>query len=143
MHQPIYYPRYLSFTAPGVALLLGLCVVAVGRSRSGIAALLVVFAFAATPNYLAQRGPYAKESMDYSQVADVISRYAKPGDCLVMDNSDGVEARADPAVDRRPARRVRQAARLWPRVVGDSAKPVVGRPHCRSGHGPTRYRAAR
>ena len=87
VHQPIYYPRYLSFTAPGIALLLGLCVVAVGRSRAGIAALLVIFAFAATPNYLAQRGPYAKESMDYSQVADVISRYAKPGDCLVMDNS--------------------------------------------------------
>ncbi len=87
VHHPIYYPRYLSFTAPGIALLLGLCVVAVGRSRPGIAALLVVFAFAATPNYLAQRGPYAKESMDYSQVADVISRYAKPGDCLVMDNS--------------------------------------------------------
>ena len=87
VHHPIYYPRYLSFTAPAIALLLGLCVAAVGRSRPGIAALLVVFAFAATPNYLAQRGPYAKESMDYSQVADVITRYAKPGDCLVMDNS--------------------------------------------------------
>jgi len=87
VHHPIYYPRYLSFSTPAIALLLGLCVVAVGRSRPGIAALLVVFAFAATPNYLAQRGPYAKESMDYSQVADVISRYAKPGDCLVMDNS--------------------------------------------------------
>lgn len=87
VHHPIYYPRYLSFTTPAMALLLGLCVVAAGRSRPGIAALLVVFAFAATPNYLAQRGPYAKEGMDYSQVADVITRYAKPGDCLVMDNS--------------------------------------------------------
>lgn len=87
VHQPIYFPRYLSFTAPAIALPLGLCIVVVGRSRPGIAALLVVFAFAATPNYLAQRGPYAKEHMDYSQVADVITRYAKPGDCLVMDNS--------------------------------------------------------
>ncbi|WP_059018770.1 glycosyltransferase family 39 protein [Mycobacterium sp. M26] len=87
VRHPVYYPRYLSFTAPAIALLLGLCVVVVGRSRAGITALLLAFAFAATPNYLAQRGPYAKEGMDYSQVADIITRHAKPGDCLVMDNS--------------------------------------------------------
>lgn len=87
VRHPVYYPRYLSFTVPAIALLLGLCIVSVGRSRAGIAGLLVLFAFAATPNYLAQRGPYAKEGMDYSQVADVITRYAKPGDCLIMDNS--------------------------------------------------------
>ena len=87
VRHPVYYPRYLSFTVPAIALLLGLCIVAVGKSRAGITALLMVFALAATPNYLAQRGPYAKEGMDYSQVADVITRYAAPGDCLVMDNS--------------------------------------------------------
>lgn len=87
LRHPVYYPRYLSFTAPALALLLGLCVVVIGRSRAAITALLLAFAFAATPNYLAQRGPYAKEGMDYSQVADVITRHAKPGDCLVMDNS--------------------------------------------------------
>ena len=32
-----------------------------------------------------QRGPYAKEGMDYSQVADVISTHAAEGDCLVLD----------------------------------------------------------
>ncbi len=52
---------------PAVALLIGLCIVSVGRSRAGVAGLLLLFAFAATPNYLAQRGPYAKEGMDYSQ----------------------------------------------------------------------------
>ncbi|WP_163803822.1 glycosyltransferase family 39 protein [Mycolicibacterium anyangense] len=87
VRHPVYYPRYLSFTAPALALLLGLCIVVVGRSRAAITALLLAFAFAATPNYLAQRGPYAKEGMDYSQVADVITRHANPGDCLVMDNS--------------------------------------------------------
>ncbi|WP_243841577.1 glycosyltransferase family 39 protein [Mycobacterium sp. DL592] len=87
VRHPVYYPRYLSFTVPAVALLIGLCVVNVGRSRAGVAGLLLLFALAATPNYLAQRGPYAKEGMDYSQVADVITRYAKPGDCLIMDNS--------------------------------------------------------
>lgn len=87
LRHPVYYPRYLSFTAPAAALLLGLCVVAVGRSRTAVTAILLLFALAAAPNYLAQRGPYAKEQMDYSQVADVIDRYAAPGDCLILDNS--------------------------------------------------------
>lgn len=87
LRNPIYYPRYLSFTAPAFALLFGLCIVALGRSRIRVAVVLVCFAAAATPNYLAQRGPYAKEQMDYSAVADVIERNAAPGDCLVLDNS--------------------------------------------------------
>lgn len=87
LRHPIYYPRYLSFTAPAMALLLGQFIAAVGRNRVGIAAILTAMTVAATPNYLAQRGPYAKEHMDYSQVADVIERYAAPGDCLVLDNS--------------------------------------------------------
>lgn len=89
LRQPIYYPRYLSFTAPAMALLIGFSVVVAVRSRAGITAALLVLACAAVPNYLVQRGPYAKEDMDYSSVADVITRYATPGDCLVMDNSVG------------------------------------------------------
>ena len=87
LRHPIYYPRYLSFTVPAFALLLGLGVATVGRSRTGIAAILACLAMTAAPNYLAQRGPYAKAGMDYSAVADVIGRYAAPGDCLVLDNS--------------------------------------------------------
>lgn len=87
VRQPIYYPRYLSFTTPAMALLLGACIVALAQSPRIIAAVLTVLAILAVPNYLEQRGPYAKEHMDYSQVADVITQYAAPGDCLVMDNS--------------------------------------------------------
>ena len=87
LRNPIYYPRYLSFTAPAFALLVGLCVVALGRSRIGVAVVLACFTVAAAPNWLAQRGPYAKENMDYSAVADLIERNAAPGDCLVLDNS--------------------------------------------------------
>ena len=87
LRHPIYYPRYLSFTAPALALLLGLGVVAVGRSRAGFAIALACLATAAVPNYLAQRGPYAKAGMDYSAVADVIGSHAASGDCLVLDNS--------------------------------------------------------
>lgn len=87
VRHPIYYPRYLSFTVPAFALLLGMCIVTVGRSRAGIATLLVILAAAGVPTYLFQRAPYAKAYMDYSAVADVIDRHAAPGDCLVLDNS--------------------------------------------------------
>jgi len=84
---PAYYPRYLCFTAPAVALLLGRCVVAVARTPVRMTALLVVFALAALPNYLhVQRGRYAKYGMDYSQVANLIRDKARPGDCLLLDD---------------------------------------------------------
>lgn len=86
--QPLYYPRYLCFTTPAMALLLAVCVVAVARSREWITAILAVFALAATPNYITgQRGPYAKEGMDFSQVADVIAANSSPGDCVIFDNT--------------------------------------------------------
>ncbi len=86
--QPLYFPRYLCFTTPAMALLLAVCVVAVARSREWITAILAVFALAATPNYITgQRGPYAKEGMDFSQVADVIAANSSPGDCVIFDNT--------------------------------------------------------
>jgi mannosyltransferase len=85
---PAYYPRYLSFTAPAMALLIGTCITAVLRSPPRIAMCLVFLTLAATPNYLVkQRGPYAKYGMDYSQVADVIAAHAAPGDCLLLDDT--------------------------------------------------------
>jgi mannosyltransferase len=86
--EPVYYPRYLSFTSPAMALLLAINITALTRSRQGVAAVVMVLALAATPNYLTvQRGPYAKEGMDYSAVADVIDAHASPGDCLILDNT--------------------------------------------------------
>lgn len=86
--QPLYYPRYLCFTTPAMALMLAVCVVAVARSREWITVALALFAVAATPNYvMEQRGPYSKEGMDFSQVADVISANSSPGDCLIFDNT--------------------------------------------------------
>jgi mannosyltransferase len=88
VQQPIYYPRYLCYTTPGMALLLSVCTVALFRTRERVTAVLAAFALAATPNYLlSQRGPYAKEGMDFSQVADVITAYASAGDCLILDNT--------------------------------------------------------
>ncbi|MCV7012747.1 glycosyltransferase family 39 protein [Mycolicibacterium madagascariense] len=85
---PIYYPRYLCFTSPAVALLLGACVARIARSPGPAALLLLVLAVAAAPNYvLVQRAPYKREGMDYSEIADVVTRHAHPGDCLLLDNT--------------------------------------------------------
>ena len=88
LFDPIYYPRYMSFTSPAMAVVLGVCIVTIAKNAARMAGVLVVLAVAAMPNFLfVQRGPYAKEGMDYSQVADLITARAAPGDCLVMDNT--------------------------------------------------------
>ncbi|WP_086085308.1 MULTISPECIES: mannosyltransferase [Mycobacterium] len=86
--EPIYYPRYLILTAPAAAVILAVCIVTLARKPWLITGVVVLLAVAAFPNYFfTQRGPYAKEGWDYSQVADVISAHAAPGDCLLVDNT--------------------------------------------------------
>ncbi|MFV8163971.1 glycosyltransferase family 39 protein [Mycobacterium sp. 134] len=129
--QPLYYPRYLCFTTPAMALLLAVCVVAVARSREWITAALAVFALAATPNFITgQRGPYAKEGMDFSQVADVIAAHSSPGDCVIFDNTTSWKpgpirpiTAARPAayadlVDPGRGKPARQRNRLWDAHLG-------------------------
>ncbi|MFG1934241.1 hypothetical protein ACGFK1_26895 [Mycobacterium sp. NPDC048908] len=129
--QPIYYPRYLCYTTPAMALLLSVCMVALVRTRERVTAVLAAFALAATPNYLvAQRGPYAKEGMDFSQVADAITAHASPGDCLILDNTTTWKpGPIRPLVAARPAAyqnlvdpgrgmRAPQRNRLWDAQLG-------------------------
>jgi mannosyltransferase len=86
--HPIYTPRYLTFTAPALALVLGICIAAVASRPWAVAALIALFVAAAAPNYvLAQRNPYAKYGMDYSQVADLITAKAALGDCLLVNDT--------------------------------------------------------
>jgi mannosyltransferase len=86
--HPIYTPRYLCFTAPAVALILGVCIGAVAASRWAATAVVALFAVTAVPTFwLAQRNPYAKYGMDYSQVADLITAKAAPGDCLLVNDT--------------------------------------------------------
>jgi mannosyltransferase len=86
--HPIYTPRYLAFTAPGIALALGVCISALAVTSWIAAAVISLLAIVAVPNYiLAQRNPYAKYDMDYSQVADLITAKAAPGDCLLVNDT--------------------------------------------------------
>ncbi|BBZ46177.1 mannosyltransferase [Mycobacterium parmense] len=86
--HPVYTPRYLTFTAPAMALMLGVCIGALAARPWVAAALVALLAVAAAPNYVrAQRNPYAKYGMDYSQVADLIAAKAAPGDCLLVNDT--------------------------------------------------------
>jgi mannosyltransferase len=86
--HPIYTPRYLSFTAPAMALVLGVCIGALAAKPWAAVAIVALFAVAATPNYIrVQTNPYAKYGMDYSQVADLITAKAAPGDCLLVNDT--------------------------------------------------------
>jgi mannosyltransferase len=87
LFNPIYHPRYLYFTVPAMALVLGVCVVTVAGSPALMTVVLLVLSAVAVPTVLYQRSPYAKSGMDYSQVADLITTHAAAGDCLVMDNT--------------------------------------------------------
>ena len=103
--HPIYTPRYLSFTAPAMALVLGVCIGALAVKPWAATALVSLFAVAAAPNYIrAQRSPYAKYGMDYSQVADLITAKAAPGDCLLVnDTVTFMPAPMRPLMAARPA----------------------------------------
>ncbi len=50
--QPIYLDRYLTFTVPGMALLLAVCVRGLSRNAVQAVGLLAVLAIVALPNYL-------------------------------------------------------------------------------------------
>ena len=128
--HPVYYPRYLSFTSPALALLLGLCVVTVGRTRDRITAILVLFATAALPNYLVQRGPYAKEQMDYSQSPTLSKPTPHPATawCWTTPLQRGRRGRSDPPTAARPAA-FQKAARLRSGPDGHPARPAVGQSH--------------
>lgn len=79
LSEPMYYARYLFFTAPAMAVVLAVCIVTITTNPRAVAAMLIGFALAAFPNYLlSQRSPFAKEGWDYSQVADVVSAHASP-----------------------------------------------------------------
>jgi len=86
--HPIYTPRYLCFTAPALALMIGVCIGALAVRPWIAPAVVSILAVAAAPNYLlVQHSPYAKYGMDYSQVADLITAKAAPGDCLLVNDT--------------------------------------------------------
>jgi mannosyltransferase len=118
--HPVYTPRYLSFTAPAIALIVGVCIGALAIRPWAAPAIVSLLAIAAAPNYLwVQRNSYAKYGMDYSQVADLITAKAAPGDCLLVnDTVTFMPAPMRPLMAARPdAYRTLVDLTLWQRAT--------------------------
>jgi mannosyltransferase len=110
---PMYNPRYLSFCAPAVALLIAVGLRALGDLAAALVArhgvrrvpligLAVVIAVA-VPGYLAQRGPFAKDhGSDFRQSAEAIAAHASAGDAIVFDQSTKRSRRPRLAMDLYP-----------------------------------------
>lgn len=131
---PMYNPRYLSFSAPAVALLvaiglraLGALFATAGTHRGAVGGRrlvrfvplvgLAVILATAVPGYLAQRGPYAKDhGADFRQAADVVAANASAGDAIVFDQST------------KPSRRPRLALDLYPRKFSGLDDVALKRP---------------
>lgn len=132
--SPVYVPRYLIFTLPGLALVVAWALIQVTRGSTWFVALGVgVLAASAVPSYLEGRGPYGRMGgTDYSAVADYIAAHAQPGDCVAFARppswspvSQRVVLRAKPddfagLRDIGPSRDPVRAGVLW-----DGDKPVT------------------
>jgi mannosyltransferase len=90
--RDVYQPRYLTYTTPGLALLLAVCARAVARERLRLlAVLLAVLAASSSTAFVTQREPYAKPGgADYSAIADLIEANSRPQDCIAFAIASGI-----------------------------------------------------
>lgn len=77
--HPMYNPRYLTFSTPAVAILIGVGLWLLPRYWQRAAALVLIVLFT-VPIYLSQRQVQAKSGADWVETADFIGAYARPGD---------------------------------------------------------------
>lgn len=74
--NPLFSPRYVTFSAPAVAILMAVGLTSF-RLRSLIAAGLVVSIGLTLPTYVQQRLPEAKDSSSWSEVASLVNHERK------------------------------------------------------------------
>ncbi|WP_139798024.1 glycosyltransferase family 39 protein [Mycobacterium noviomagense] len=92
----IYAPRYLTYTAPGLGLLLGVCATAIARERSRILVLiLTVLTLSSSTAFVTQRSPYGKPGgADYSEIARVVKTNSRAHDCVAFGSVEHEPLRA-------------------------------------------------
>jgi len=114
---PDFTARYLSMCAPASALLIAVVLHRIARRRvAAIALCLVVVTALAAPNWLQQRGPYAKNNSDWAVISSVMGRVAHPGDTVVFDESI------------RPSRKTRLALNTYPAGFAGLHDPMLKTP---------------
>jgi len=86
--KPLYSPRYPTFTAPALALLLGAALARLRPAWRRIMAGLVLAAVA-VPVLVSLRGTTAKKASDWAPAAAYIERHARTGDMVAYRNLYG------------------------------------------------------
>ncbi|MFD6859417.1 mannosyltransferase [Rhodococcus sp. NPDC060090] len=82
----MYLDRYLSFTVPAMALLVGWALARIATRWWTMVVLFVALIVAVSPAYVAQRQPFGKAGgMDYSAVADRLIEVSEAGDCVAFE----------------------------------------------------------
>ncbi|MEO6200136.1 MAG: hypothetical protein ABIX44_03130 [Cryobacterium sp.] len=94
--SPLYSPRYLTYSAPAAAILIGVAVSAL-RSRSLVVVAMAGLVVLAAPQYLAQRMPEAKQQSSWGEVAALVSaqRALEPADTHLANTARANTAEAN------------------------------------------------
>lgn len=124
--SPLYSPRYLTFCAPAAAILIGVGLRALARKWAVVTALVVLVALA-TPQYLDQRKPEAKQNSSWSEVSAFIAgeRAARPDDAAAVIYGP---------VRRHPAATTRVIAYSYPAAFAGLIDVTVDTPAAQTGH---------
>lgn len=78
VHTPLYWPRYVTFGAPAVAVLVGIAAASLPRPLGAVALALV--AALAVPQIAADRQPRAKAVTELGLAAALVTRARSPAD---------------------------------------------------------------
>ncbi|RLP73671.1 hypothetical protein D9V32_14170 [Mycetocola tolaasinivorans] len=88
---PLYSPRYLAFTAPAIALLMAVGLVALTRllrARWLVPILVIAVVWGSLPTYLGQRTPYPRNGgVDWNTLSETVAEHARPGDSIIFDQT--------------------------------------------------------
>lgn len=98
----VYTPRYGTLSAPAAALLMACGVRRLARPRWAAASALALVVVLATPVWVGQREPWAKNRSDWNDIAATIDTMARPGDGIVFDDSVRPSRRPRLAMDTDP-----------------------------------------
>ena len=117
--SPVYTSRLVTFSAPGMCLLLAVAVTGFRRRWISIA-LVALLVAASVPTYVLQRLPTGKGGgSDLSQLSSYIESQARPGDAFLLD--------ATPPGHVRLPGSIRRARRRGLRPLGPAVGLVLGR----------------
>ncbi|MFS0701043.1 glycosyltransferase family 39 protein [Cellulomonas sp. 179-A 4D5 NHS] len=91
--SPMYTPKYLAFSVPALALLVGEALTYL-RTRAQVVAALVLVALLAVPSYVAERRTAGKDTSDWAPAVRFLAGSARAGDAVVFTEMLGVASSA-------------------------------------------------